>query len=55
MALAAQRTGADVASNAIQGDGSRSPMKIFYCFHQNNESSKCEVAHTSLLLAELVS
>jgi hypothetical protein len=34
MALAAQRTGADVASNAIQGDGSRSPMKIFYCFHQ---------------------
>jgi hypothetical protein len=25
-------------------------IKVVYCFHQNNECSKCEVAHTSLLI-----
>ena len=29
-------------------DGSRSLIKVLYCFHQNNDDSKCEVAHTSL-------
>ena len=22
-------------------------IKVLYCFHQNNDDSKCEVAHTS--------
>src|SRR5262245_11625092 len=25
-------------------------IKVLYCFHQNNDDSKCEVAHTSLRL-----
>jgi len=28
--------------------GRRSLIKVLYCFHQNNDDSKCEVAHTSL-------
>src|SRR6516225_11613447 len=26
----------------------RSLIKVLYCFHQNNDDSKCEVAHTFL-------
>src|SRR5262249_14442018 len=25
----------------------RTDIKVLYCFHQNNDDSKCEVAHTS--------
>src|SRR5262245_19448143 len=28
--------------------GEWSLIKVIYCFHQNNDDSKCEVAHTSL-------
>jgi hypothetical protein len=28
-------------------DGRRA-IKVFHCFHQDNDGSKCEVAHTSL-------
>ena len=27
--------------------GEWSLIKVIYCFHQNNDASKCEVAHTS--------
>ena len=28
-------------------------IKVLYCFHQNNDDSKCEVAHTSLPIRPL--
>jgi hypothetical protein len=32
---------------ADRGRWRRSLIKVLYCFHQNNDGSKCEVAHTS--------
>jgi hypothetical protein len=33
----------------------RPDIKALYCFHQNNDDSKCEVAHTSLRFPALKS
>ena len=31
-----------------RGWDGRGAIKVFHCFHQDNDGSKCEVAHTSL-------
>ena len=31
-----------------RGWDGRAAIKVFHCFHQDNDGSKCEVAHTSL-------
>jgi len=36
-------------SPAVGGGSVESgPIKVLYCFHRNNDDSKCEVAHTPL-------
>jgi hypothetical protein len=31
-----------------RGWDGRGAIKVFHCFHQDNDGSKCEVAHTDL-------
>jgi hypothetical protein len=32
---------------AVQRNVPDTDIKVLYCFHQNNDDSKCEVGHTS--------